>query len=197
MNKEFQTTVADQRATQKLLAAALQVLKGFYEKAALVQASSKVAAGQAPPAGFKSYEKNAASGGVMGMMQGIIDDAKAMEAEAIAAEESAQLAYESFVAETNTNIEEKVKDINNKEQQKAKAEADKVEAEVNRDEVVATIEGLGQENADLHKSCDFLLKNFDLRVTARDEEVEALKQAISMFSGASFGALLQRWDGLH
>merc|ERR1740133_469752 len=31
-NKEFQMTVADQRATQKLLAAALNILKGFYAK---------------------------------------------------------------------------------------------------------------------------------------------------------------------
>merc|ERR1719359_2150242 len=31
-NKEFQMTVADQRATQKLLTAALNVLKGFYAK---------------------------------------------------------------------------------------------------------------------------------------------------------------------
>merc|ERR1719162_1464761 len=41
-NKEFQMTVADQRATQKLLAAALNILKGFYAKkaaAALVQTS--------------------------------------------------------------------------------------------------------------------------------------------------------------
>merc|ERR1719240_383576 len=92
-NKEFQVTVADQRATQKLLAAALGILKGFYEKAALVSVkehNQKQAVGQAPPPGFKSYEKNAASGGVMGMMSGIINDAKAMEAEAIRGEESAQ-----------------------------------------------------------------------------------------------------------
>merc|ERR1719265_2684323 len=94
-NKEFQVTVAVQRATAKLLAAALNILKGFYDKAALVQKSAgKQAAGQAPPPGFKSYEKNAASGGVMGMMQSIIDDAKAMEAEAIRAEEESQKAYE-------------------------------------------------------------------------------------------------------
>merc|ERR1719199_2059886 len=39
-NKEFQQTVADQRASQKLLTAALNILKGFYDKkaeAALVQ----------------------------------------------------------------------------------------------------------------------------------------------------------------
>merc|ERR1719388_548453 len=84
-NKEFQTTVADQRATQKLLQQALNVLKGFYDKkaaaAALVQAGQP--AGPPPPPGFKEYNKSGAAGGVMGMIQQIINDAKAMEAEAI------------------------------------------------------------------------------------------------------------------
>merc|ERR1719456_1721964 len=72
-NKEFQVTVADQRATQKLLQQALNVLKGFYDKkAALVQAASVQPAGPPPPPGFKTYEKNAAAGGVMGMIQQII-----------------------------------------------------------------------------------------------------------------------------
>merc|ERR1719231_923671 len=127
-NKDFQMTVADQRATQKLLTAALNILKGFYEKAALVQQKSeqKAVAGQAPPPGFKSYEKNAASGGVMGMMSGIINDAKAMEAEAIRGEESAQKTYEEFVKDSNLSIEEKTKDIVSKTEAKAKAEEAKV-----------------------------------------------------------------------
>merc|ERR1719152_517725 len=193
-NKEFQTTVADQRATQKLLAAALNILKGFYDKAALVQkkADQKIAAGQAPPPGFKSYEKNAASGGVMGMMSGIINDAKAMEAEAIRGEESAQKTYEEFVMDTNNSVEEKTKDIVAKTEAKAKAEEAKVEATAERDAVLGELEQLANENADLHKSCDFTLKNFELRQTARDEEIEALKQSIAMFSGASFSAFLER-----
>merc|ERR1719359_1622701 len=93
-NKDFQVTLADQRATQKLVGTALGVLKDFYNKAALVQAQahaqSKQLAGQAPPPGFKSYEKNKSSGGVMGMMQGVIDDANALESEAIRAEENSQ-----------------------------------------------------------------------------------------------------------
>jgi len=192
MNKEFQTTVADQRATQKLLAAALNILKGFYEKAALVQAqSSKQPAGPPPPPGFKSYEKNAASGGVMGMMQAIINDAKAMEAEAIRGEEDAQKAYEDFVKDTNDSVDAKTKDITNKSEIKAKKEGDKVEAETERDATLGELEQLANENADLHKSCDFTLKNFELRQSARADEVEALKQAIAMFSGASFSAFLQ------
>merc|ERR1719482_356555 len=184
-NKEFQMTVADQRATQKLLAAALNILKGFYEKAALVQtrAVAKSVNGQAPPPGFKSYEKNAASGGVMGMMSGIINDAKAMEAEAIRGEESAQKQYEEFVKDSNLSIEEKTKDIVGKTEAKAKAEEAKVEAQTERDAVLGELEQLANENADLHKSCDFTLKNFELRQTAREEEIEALKQSIAMFSG--------------
>merc|ERR1740117_2478790 len=107
-NKEFQMTVADQRATQKLLTAALNILKGFYAKKAKALLQQEPA-GPPPPAGFKDLKKNAASGGVMGMIQQIINDAKAMEAEAIRAEEDSQKSYEDFVKETNASIEEKSK----------------------------------------------------------------------------------------
>jgi hypothetical protein len=192
-NKEFQLTVADQRATQKLLAQALNVLKGFYDKkakAVLLQQSQEPA-GPPPPPSFKSYKKNAAAGGVMGMLQQIINDAKAMEAEAIKSEEDAQKAYEDFVKDTNDSIEEKSKDIVNKSELKAKAEADKTEAEEAKENVMLELEQLSNEEADLHKSCDFIMKNFDIRQTARDEEVEALKQAKAILSGAKFSEFLQ------
>jgi len=114
-NKEFQTTVADQRETQRLLKAALSVLQDFYgKKAALLQGRKQEPAGPPPPPGFEAYKKNAASGGVMDMIQQIIQDAKAMEAEAIRSEEDAQKAYEDFVKETNASIEVKSKEIVNK-----------------------------------------------------------------------------------
>merc|ERR1712038_156742 len=190
-NKEFQQTVADQRASQKLLTAALNILKGFYEKkAAFIQKQEP--AGPPPPPGFKEYKKNAAAGGVMGMIQQIINDAKAMEAEAIRAEEDAQKAYEDFVKETNNSIEAKSRDIVNKSEQKAKAESDLVEAKEDKEAVLLELEQLSNYNAQLHQSCDFVLKNFDLRQTARDEEVEALRQAKAILSGAKFEEFLQR-----
>ena len=48
------------------------------------------------------------------------------------------------------------------------------------------------EEADLHKSCDFTIKNFDIRQSARDQEVEALRQAKAILSGAKFTDLLQK-----
>jgi len=192
-NKDFQLTVADQRASIKLLNAALGVLKSFYEKkakaAALMQASKK--AGPPPPPGFKEYKKNAAAGGVMGMIQSIIDDAKALEAEATRAEEESQKAYEDFVTETQASIEEKSKDIVNKSEEKAKAEEDKTQAETDKENVMLELDALSNEAADLHKTCDFVMKNFDIRQSARDEEIEGLKKAKAILSGAKFSEFLQ------
>merc|ERR1719473_2511901 len=191
-NKEFQTTVADQRATQKLLQQALDVLKGFYEKKGKhVALAQQEPVGPPPPPGFKEYKKSSAAGGVMGMIQQIINDAKSMEPEAIKGEEDAQKAYEDFVKETNNSIEVKSKDITNKTEEKARAEADKVEAEAELETVMTELEQLANEAADLHSSCDFVLKNFEIRQTARDQEIEALKQAKAILSGAKFTEMLQ------
>ena len=51
--------------------------------------------GPPPPPGFKEYKQSAGAGGVMGMMEQIIRDTEALEAEAIKAETDAQKAYES------------------------------------------------------------------------------------------------------
>merc|ERR1712050_197150 len=157
--------------------AALSILQDFYgKKAAFLQGRRQEPPGPPPPAGFEAYKKNAASGGVMSMIQQIISDAKAMEAEAIRSEEDAQKAYEDFVKETNASIEAKSKDIVNKSEEKAKAEADLVETKEAKEAALLELEQLSSYNAELHQSCDFVLKNFDVRQTARDEEVEALKQ---------------------
>merc|ERR1719428_990164 len=106
------------------------------------------------------------------MIEQIISDAQAMEAETIRAEEDAQKAYEDYVKETNASIEAKSKAIVNKSELKAKAETDLVETKESKEAVMLELEQLSNYNAELHQSCDFVMKNFDIRQTARDEEVE-------------------------
>merc|ERR1719281_2150246 len=125
------------------------------------------------------------------MIQQIANDAKAMEAETIRAEEDAQKAYEDFVKDTNSSIEEKNKDVVHKSETKAKAEGDLVQAKDDKEAVLLELEQLGNYKAELHSSCDFVMKNFDIRQSARDEEIEALKQAKAILSGAKFEAFLQ------
>jgi chromosome segregation ATPase len=185
-NLEFQKTVQDQRATVALLNKAMEVLKGFYEKAkgnAFLQ-STQEPVGPPPPAGFKSYENNASGGGVIAMITQIVNDAKAMEAEAIHDEEDAQSAYESFVQESNQTVTAKEEAIVNKSQTKATAEVDRSQAKQDLESTTTELEQLANEALDLHKACDFVLKNFDIRQEARDQEVEALRQAKAILSGA-------------
>merc|ERR1740129_2207167 len=125
------------------------------------------------------------------MIQQIISDAKAMEAEAIRSEEDAQKAYEDFVKETNASIEAKSKEIVNKSEQKAKAESELVETKEAKEAVMLELDQLSNYNAELHQSCDFVMKNFEVRQTARDEEVKALRQAKAILSGAKFEEFLQ------
>merc|ERR1719252_298076 len=58
-NKEFQITVADQRATLRLLRGAKRALQKFY-KDALVQADAKTSShtAQTPPMQFKEYDRS-------------------------------------------------------------------------------------------------------------------------------------------
>ena len=125
-----------------------------------------------PPPGFEGYKKNAANGGVMSMIEQIINDAKAMGAEAIRSEEDAQKAYEDFVKETNASIEAKSKDIVNKSETKAKTEGDLVEAQKAKEAAMLELEQLSDYNAQLHQSCDFVLENFGLRQTGRAKGVK-------------------------
>merc|ERR1719220_2875887 len=125
------------------------------------------------------------------MIQQIITDAKAMESEAIRSEEDAQKAYEDFVKETNNSIEAKSRDIVNKSEEKASAESELVETKEAREGVLLELQQLSNYNAELQQSCNFVLKNFDVRQAARDEEVEALRQAKAILSGAKFEEFLQ------
>merc|ERR1719191_887219 len=125
------------------------------------------------------------------MIEQIIADAKAMESDALKAEEEAQIGFETFVTDTNASIETKTKEGVTAAENQGKSEAEKVEKEMERDGVVEELSALAGENTDLHASCDYTLKNFDVRQGARDNEIEALKQALSMLSGATFGAFIQ------
>merc|ERR1719421_1502695 len=135
-NKEFQSAVADQRATQAILKKALDRLSKFYaEQFVQLKATHKQtkqepgAAAPPPPQGFSEYKSNEGSGSVMTMIEGIITDAKELEGEKIKGEQEAQAAYESFVKESYAAIEEAQRAVTNKIEEKAQAEVSKTAAE--------------------------------------------------------------------
>merc|ERR1719326_1895865 len=100
-----------------------------------------------------------------------------IEAGERAQEEEAQKSYEDMVRDTNKAIDEANADLTNKKAAKGKAESDKAEAEVALEANMSELELLANKSNDLHSSCDFMMKNFDIRQSRRDDEMEALKSA--------------------
>lgn len=183
-NTEFQKTVADQQATIQLLGKTHEVLAATYQKSFL---QSKNKDSPPPPAGFNTYEKNAGGGGVLGMLTQIMNDSKAMMAEAKRDEADAQKTYESFVVETNNSIDTNQTSIDNKTGERANANQEKTEAEEELASTNLELENLGHENKDLHGQCDFYMNNFETRQEAIETEIEALNQAKAILSGSMQG----------
>merc|ERR1719265_304226 len=183
-NKDFQMTIQDQRATQAILEKALGRLKEFYEKKALLQEEAKENGEPlAPPPAQATYKANAGGGGVMAMIQGVVDESKEVETQAIADEQTAQAAYEGFIKDSNKLINSNNEDITNKMATKAKADAEKAQAEGDLKGTVDTILTLDDTSKTLHDQCDFLLKHFTERQNSRTQEIDALNQAKAIFSG--------------
>jgi len=176
-NHEFQTTVTEQRATQAILKKALDKLKSFYA-AALIQEQEQ---GDAPS--FLQYSKNAGGSGVVMMIETIIDESAQLEAECVKAEKDGQAAYEGFMKDSTAANKAASKDVTNKSDELAKNEGAKVQAEDDLAHATDDLLTLGEYGQALHKKCDFLVKNFELRQTARADEIEALVSAKAIFGG--------------
>lgn len=182
-NAEFQTTIADQRATQAILSKALKRLKDFYKKqkgGAFVQQATA----QTPPVQFGKMKDNAGASPVIGMIEQIIEDSKATETEAIATEREAQANYEKFVQDSNNLVNQLNDSIVEKTKSISSSKAESEDAKADHTATVDELEMLAQHNAELHGQCDFVLANFDIRQKARLQEIEAIGQAKAILSGA-------------
>merc|ERR1719258_8411 len=181
-NMDFQSTVADQRATQSVLHTALERLAKYYDEEALVQ--SKKRGGQTPPVPQMEYKKSSGAGGVMSMIEKLIYDAKEVEADARKSEIQAQGQYEALVADTNGSVKALQREVMAKTQAKAQASKEKSETEGDLADANHELEELSKYEGELHSDCDYLIKNFGIRQDGRSQEIEALQQAKQILSGA-------------
>jgi len=120
-NAEFQQVVADQRATQAILGKAPLRSKDFYAKGM----GKAVVAQQELLVKFKVYKDNKGFTSVTGMLEQIIEDSKALEAEALSDE---TLAHEIFVNDSNALIADLSANVTSKTKHFAAPSLDKVQA---------------------------------------------------------------------
>jgi hypothetical protein len=193
-NHIYQTTIADQRAMVRILQMALVRLQKFYAPNELKKEAANLKFVQQPnpppkPSGPEAvgYEKHGSSGGVMQMIQLIIEDATREEDEMHAEEQKSQSDYAEFAAATSASIQADRESIALKEKEVASTESEKSETEEAQLANQVSLDKLNELLTNLHAQCDYIIKYFKIRQEARAEEMEAIAEAKAILSGADFG----------
>merc|ERR1740127_246793 len=100
------------------------------------------------------------------MIEQIISDTKAMQAEAKHDEQNAKDEYTSFKEETTKSMEQKRDQITDLKGQKSKTDEEAVENGEELDGTKTDLENFSNDKNALKGECDFILKNFDVRQEA-------------------------------
>jgi len=189
-NREFQQTIADQRATQAILKKASVRLEDFYKsKALLLQKGRRQDPGAKAPAapeGFGEYKKAGGATGALGLLEMIIKESAAEEKQATQDEQEAQQDYEGFMKDSFSTVSALTDESTDQAGTLAKADGEKAMADTDLANTKEDVLNLGDQNRQLHRRCDYLLDNYDVRQSARADEIDSLENAKAMFSGAKF-----------
>lgn len=140
-----------------------------------------------PPETYGAYQKKGQeSSGVMSMMDMLVADLDKEITEMEVEEKHAQSEYEQFMEDSAAKRAADAQSISEKEAAKAGLAADlekmTSEKKVKMTEAMAKHEYIGN----LHKECDWLVSNFEVRKEARAGEVDSLKKAKAVLSGADY-----------
>merc|ERR1719321_2389664 len=140
-----------------------------------------------PPETFGAYEKKGEkSAGVMGLMDEILKELDSDVKDAEYEEKTAQKDYSELMADSQETRAQDAKSLTDKEASKAAGETKLIQIKIELSQAAEDLDLAGKFLADLHVSCDFIMQNFDLRKEARAAEVDSLKNAKAVLSGASF-----------
>merc|ERR1719502_1419386 len=145
-----------------------------------------------PPETFGAYaKKGEESGGVIGMLDMMVADLDKEITETETEEKENQKEYETFMGDSAEKRANDSKSIEDKESAKADLEATNIAAGEEKASKMKEAMATAKYLSELHGECDWLLSNFATRKEARAGEVDGLKKAKAVLSGADY-SLLQR-----
>jgi hypothetical protein len=140
-----------------------------------------------PPETWGAYKtKGEEHTGVIDMMNMLKADLDKEIQEMTVDEKDAQVEYEKFMEDAAAKRAADAASIAEKEGAKADLEAELLKLTTEHKDTLMAIMAKEEEIKDLHLDCDWLLTNFEARKAARAGEVESLKKAKAVLSGADY-----------
>merc|ERR1719261_840077 len=138
-----------------------------------------------PPETFSGeVKKNEKSAGVMGMMDAIVRDLEMDVKDAEYEEKTAAKDYGELMSDSQTTRAANSKAIVDKTATKAETEGKLMQTKEARAGAAEDVKLAATTITDLHASCDFIMQNYDMRKEARSNEIDSLKNAKAVLSGA-------------
>merc|ERR1719217_1315767 len=195
-HEEFVTTLAANQAAMGLIEMAKNRMNKFYNPKLY-----KAPPTTAPPTLFLQQDQSAVqkkqeSSGVIAMMDTLKGDLAKEIQEMQFNEKDAQEEYEAMVLDAADKRAADTASVEEKTSVKAGLEDEIVKNGDQKASEEAELMATKQYIADLHADCDWLISNFDTRKEARTNEIDALKKARAVLSGADY-SLLQVGRRLH
>ncbi|CAK0880761.1 unnamed protein product, partial [Prorocentrum cordatum] len=140
-----------------------------------------------PPETWSAYaKKNEEHGGVIAMMDLLIADLDKEMTMMTTEEKDAQKEYEEFIADAGEKRAADSKSAEQKSGEKAELEAALIKLQQDAKDTTKEAYLKEVEIKDLHMECDWLISTFEVRKEARAGEVDSLKKAKAVLSGADY-----------
>jgi len=138
------------------------------------------------PKTFGAYKKNQKSGGIVALMDMLIKDVKQSQTEAEKDEEHDSKDYNKMMGSSKKQLKADSKALTNANSMLAEKETKLSDVNTVRSSTKSELTSYEETEAGLHKSCDWLVNNFDLRKESRRMESESLKNAKAVLKGADY-----------
>jgi len=196
--EENEKTIKESKAGSESVKLALEILKKFYDNA-FVQVGKYVppksdrdgnTVGDLAPEVFGNDDKyhgaQAEATGIVGILEVILSDFDRTTAKTEKDEKASQEAFEKFEKDTKDDIATKKKTIKKNEGDIADAKADILDQQQALSDAKKLLESAKDSLAELEPMCVKGEETWEERKKKREEEVEALKEAL---------AILEDWQG--
>merc|ERR1719454_2034085 len=182
-NADFLKASKDFGDSGKAVAAAIQVLRSYYE-GAFIQLASKTA--------LKSKAKKSDVGGtIISILEVAESDFTKMLAEADTDEESAASAYTKMVNENKVTKASKEAEIKGKQSESRSLSTNLQNYNEDKAAVGAELDAVLAYLDKLKPQCETKVMSYEEKVARREAEIDGLKEALGILEGTDIPALVQ------
>jgi len=187
-SSDFAAKKADYEQGQTACAAAIKVLREYYEGKSFVQTATL------DMSRSTAAQPNAASG-IIGLLEVAESDFSRMLAEATAQEDAAAAEFDTFSQDSKVSKASKEAESKNKAAERQRVESTISETATDHEDASKELAAVQEYEDKLKASCDTKAPSFEEREQRRKSEIEGLQTALSILDGKDI-ALTQTRSGL-